>query len=127
MVTGYMVGRMRPLYVVDPCGVIQPGGVCAHKRGQLTGGNMAAVEDVMHTTTLRDHTVQAVATISAGNVVIAHVGSPFAINRARWFNGRVSHAIEGVGFGVEVGAGYALCHGLLSMVTGYMVGGMHTR
>ena len=119
---------MYPLCVVDSCGVIQPGGVCAHKRGQLLGWNVTTVEDVRHAPGFVAHAVQAVAAVCAADVVVAHVGSPFAVNHARGLNGRVSHAVDCGALGVDVGAGDSSGHdGLLSMVTGYMVVGMHTR
>ena len=119
---------MYPLCVVDSCGVIQTGGVCAHKRGQLLGGDVAAVKHVRHAPGFVAHAMQAVATICAADVIVAHIGSPFAVNHARWFNGRFGHAIEGVSFGVKMSTGDASRHGgLLSVVTGYMVGRMHTR
>ena len=88
---------------------------------------MAAVEDVRHAPGFVAHAVQAVAPVCAGDVVITHIGSPFAINHARWFSGRFGHAIEGVSFGVKVGAGDSIGHDVVfQLVTGYMVGGMHT-
>ena len=91
---------MCPL-CVDFGSVMQTCGVCAHKRRQLLGGNVATVEHVRRAAALRDHAVQAVAAISAAYVVVTDIGYCFAVNGAIGFSRCTPHAVDGVGFGFE--------------------------